>query len=219
MLDALHPVGETKGGGNADLVLGLVLAVAAAALRLPEDGGGQGVFTRDLGDIVDDAVFVDEVLRLKVAGEDFVFEAERDARVDDGLTAQRFDIVVGGNVDIGKHVEVGQPARARAGFAAAVGRLDPELIALFAHGLAAFKVQGVFVPVAPDGHVHIARGILRRAEAVEAEGVFVVVAVQVVVLAAGVELAVHELPVEALFLGVIVHRAAAAHVLYFDAVV
>ena len=82
-------------------------------------------------------------------------------------------------------------------------------------------MQGVFVPVAPDGHVHIARGILRRAraEAVEAEGVFVVVAVQVVVLAAGVELAVHELPVEALFLGVIVHRAAAAHVLYFDAVV
>jgi len=156
-----------------------------------------------------------------MAGEDFVFEAERDARVDDGLTAQRFDIVVGGNVDIGKHVEVGQPARARAGFAAAVGRLDPELIALFAHGLAAFKVQGVFVPVAPDGHVHIARGILRRAraEAVEAEGVFVVVAVQVVVLAAGVELAVHELPVEALFLGVIVHRAAAAHVLDFDTVV
>ena len=221
MLDALHLIREAARAGELDLVFGLVLAVAAAALRLPEDGGGQGVLTRDLGDIVDDAVFVDEVLRLKVAGEDFVFEAERDARVDDGLTAQRFDIVVGGNVDIGKHVEVGQPARARAGFAAAVGRLDPELIALFAHGLAALKVQGVFVPVAPDGHVHIARGILRRAraEAVEAEGVFVVVAVQVVVLAAGIELAVHELPVEALFLGVIVHRAAAAHVLYFDAVV
>ena len=216
MLDALYLIREAARAGELDLVFGLVLAVAAAALRLPEDGGGQGVFTRDLGDIVDDAVFVDEVLRLEVAGESFVFEAERDARVDNGLTAQRFDIVVGGNVDIGKHVEVGQPARARAGFAAAVGRLDPELIALFAHGLAALKV-----PVAPDGHVHIARGILRRAraEAVEAEGVFIVVAVEVIVLAAGVELAVHELPVEALFLGVIVHRAAAAHVLYFDAVV
>ena len=119
MFDALHLIREAARAGELDLVFGLVLAVAAAALRLPEDGGGQGVFTRDLGDIVDDAVFVDEVLRLKVAGENFVFEAERDARVDDGLTAQRFDIVVGGNVDIGKHVEVGQPARARAGFAAA----------------------------------------------------------------------------------------------------
>ena len=165
MLNALHLVGKAARAGELDLVFGLVLTVAAAALGFPEDGGRQGVLARDLGDIVDDAVFVDKVLRLKVAGEDFVFEAERDARVDDGLTAQRFDIVVGGNVDIGEHVEVGQPARARAGLFSAVGRLDLELVALFAHRLAALKVQGVFVPIAPDGHVHIARGILRRARA------------------------------------------------------
>ena len=55
MLDALHLVRKAARAGELDLVFGLVLAVAAAALRLPEDGGGQGVFTRDLGDIVDDA--------------------------------------------------------------------------------------------------------------------------------------------------------------------
>ncbi len=165
MLDALHLVGKAARAGELDLILGLVRAVAAAALRLPEDGRCEGVLARDLGDIVDDAVFVEEVLRLKAAGKDLVFQPERDACVDDGLTAQCFGIVIDGDVDVGEHVEVGQPARARAGLFSAVGRLDAELLPLFARRFAALKVQGVFVPVAPDGHVHIARGILRRARA------------------------------------------------------
>ena len=179
VLDTLHLIGKAARAGELDLVFGLVVAVAAAALGLPEDGGGQSFLARDLGDIVDDAVFIEKVLRLEAAGEHLVLEPEGDACIDDGLTAQGIDVVVNGNVNVGKHVKVGQPARARAGFLAAVAWLDCQLLTLFARRLAALKVQGVFVPVAPDGHVHVARGILRGAgaETVETEGVFVVVAV------------------------------------------
>ena len=179
VLDALDLVGKAARAGELYFILGLILAVAAAALGLPEDGRREGVLARDLADIVDDAVFVEKVLRFKAAGQDLVFEPEGDAGVHNGLTAQGLDIIINGNVDVGKNVEVGQPARARAGLSAAVGRLDREFLPLFARRLAALKVQGILVPVAPDGHVHVARGILRGAgaETVEAEGVFVVVAV------------------------------------------
>lgn len=87
--------------------------------------------------------------------------------------------------------------------------------------LPALKVEGIFVPVAPDGHIHIARGVLRGAgaEAVEAEGIFVVVAVEIVVLAAGVKLAVHKLPIVAPLSLVVSERNAAPAVVNLDRVV
>ena len=73
-------------------------------------------------------------------------------------------------------------------------------------------MQGVFVAVAPDVDIHVFRGILRgaRAQAVGAEREVVVAALVVVVFAACVQLAENELPVEALFGGIPVERAAAA---------
>ena len=220
MLDDVHAVGKAARAGELDLVLRFIFAVTSAALRLPENGRGQRALSGQLGHIVHDAVFVEELLRLKFSAH-LVAEAERDARVDDRLSAQHVGKIRRGNIDISKHVEIGQPARERAGLLAAVGRLDLQLLALFAGDLPALKVQGIFVPVAPDGHIHIARGVLRGAgaEAVEAEGIFVVVAVEIVVLAAGVELAVHKLPVVALFLGVPVHGTAAPVVLHLDTAV
>ncbi len=79
----------------------------------------------------------------------------------------------------------------------------------------------IFVPVPPDGDVHILGGVLRGAgaETVEAEGVFIVAAVVVFVLAAGVQLTVDKLPVEALFRRVPVHGTAAAEILYLNGLV
>ena len=220
MLDDVHAVGKAARARELDLILGLILAVTSAALGLPENGRGQRALSGQLGHIVHDAVFVEELLRLKFSAH-LVAEAERDARVDDRLSAQHVGKIRRGDIDISKHVEIGQPARERAGPLAAVSRLDLQLLALFAGDLPALKVEGIFVPVAPDGHIHIARGVLRgtSAEAVEAEGIFVVVAIEIVVLAAGVELAVHKLPVVALFLGVPVHGTAAPVVLHLDAAV
>ena len=42
VFDALHLIRKAARAGELDLVFGLVLAVAAAALRLPEDGGWSG---------------------------------------------------------------------------------------------------------------------------------------------------------------------------------
>ena len=82
-------------------------------------------------------------------------------------------------------------------------------------------MERVFLAVAPDGHVHIFRGVLRRAgaETVQTEGVFIVAALCVVVLASGVELAENELPIVALFLRVPRNRTAAALVLDLDGAV
>jgi hypothetical protein len=56
------------------------------------------------------------------------------------------------------------------------------------------------------------------AQAVEAQGIFVVLAV-FAVLATGIQLTEHQLPVVTLFLFVVVHRAATAEVLHFHGVI
>ena len=82
-------------------------------------------------------------------------------------------------------------------------------------------MERILVPVAPDSDVHVFRGVLcgARAETVQTERVFVVAAVVVFVLAAGVQLAVDKLPVEAFFRRVPVYGAAAAEILYLDGLV
>ena len=76
-------------------------------------------------------------------------------------------------------------------------------------------MQRVLVAVAPYGDVHVFRGVLRgaRAQAVGAEREVVIAALVIVVLAACVQLAEDEFPVETLFRGVPVKRATAAVVL------
>ena len=76
MLRYMHAVGEAAADAQLHLVLGLVLAVAAAALGIPEHRLSQGVLAGQLRHIVGNAVFVDEVLRLKLAVFQLVAEAE-----------------------------------------------------------------------------------------------------------------------------------------------
>ena len=117
------------------------------------------------------------------------------------------------NVDIREHLDVRTPAYRRAGLLP-VGGLYRELLALLSDYLAFLEVQGIFVSVAPDRHVHVFGCVLRRAgtETVETEGKFIVAARVVFVLAAGVQLAEDQLPVVALLVRVPVERAAASEV-------
>ena len=79
MLNTLDLIGKAARAGELDLVFGLVVAVAAAALGLPEDGRCERVLARDLGNVIDDAVLVNKVLRFKMSGQRLVFQASRSA--------------------------------------------------------------------------------------------------------------------------------------------
>ena len=143
-------------------------------------------------------------------------EAERHPGVYDGLAAQDIKKVALRNADIGKHLDVRFPSGRRPGLFP-VSALDEH----FAPNLAFGEMERILVPVAPDSNVHILGGVLRgaRAEAVQTERVFIVAAVVVFVLAAGVQLAVNKLPVKAFFRRVPVHGAAAAEILYLNGLV
>ena len=167
-------------------------------------------------DIVEDAVFVNVFGNVKFIAV-LIAEAEGNTGVYDRLTVENILKKLLGYINIGKHLEVGAPFDSGAGFFA-VCRSYRQLLTLFADNLALFKMQLVFIPVAPNGNVHVLGRILRcaRAEAVQAEGVFIVFALVVCVFAAGVQLAENKLPVKALFVCVPVQRTAAAEVLDLD---
>ena len=218
ILQGAHPVREAEGAGDLHPVLVLVLAVAAPALGLDEMRPGQRILPRQLRHVVHDAVGIEEVLRLKAALGLLEAEAEGDAGVGHRLALQDVVEVLRRDVDVGEDLQVREPARHRAGLLP-VRRALAQLLARLAHHAALFKAQVVAEAVAPHRHVHVAGGVLRRAGAqpVQAEGEAVVAAVVVVILAAGVELAVDKLPVPALLPAVPVQRAAAAEVLDLDA--
>ena len=214
-----HLVGKAEGGGELDLIVGLVLPVPAPALGRDEAGRGKGPLPRDLGHIVGDAVFIAVIRGLKLAVL-FHLQPEGDPGVDHGLLVQNVTEIFLGNVDIREHFPVRPPADGGAGFFP-VGRLRHQLLALFAAYLALFEVKLILLSVPPDGHVHVFRGVLggAGAQTVKAQGVFVVSPVGILVFAAGVQLAEHQLPVEALLVGVPVHRAATAEVLHLNGAV
>ena len=89
------------------------------------------------------------------------------------------------------------------------------------HIFALFKMKLVFKAVAVNDRVEVFARVLgcAGAETVESERVFVVFALVVFVLAAGVKLTENQLPVETLFVFVPVDRAAAAEVFHLDGLV
>ena len=208
-------VGEAQRHAELHLVLRLVRPIPAPALRLPVHRLRQGIQTRQLPDVILDTVLVDELFCLVLSGGCLVFQPEGHAGVDHRLPPHHLPVVVHRDIDIGKHVQVRQPADGGTGTLLIAGLFaDLQL----AHDLAALKVQAVLLSVAPHGHVHIAGGVLSGAgaQAVQAQRELVVLAVLVVVLAAGVQLAEHQLPVVASLFFVPVHRAAPALVLHLD---
>ena len=135
------------------------------------------------------------------------------------LTAQHIREVFRRDGNVGKHIQIRQPAGAGAGPFRL--RFRQRRLFQFTHDLAPLKVELIFITVPPDGDVHVAGGVLggASAQAVEAQRIFIVISGEIIVLAAGVQLTVHQFPVVALFLFVPVHRAAAAHILHLNGAV
>ena len=215
VFDVVDAVGKAKRRRDLHLVFGLVRTVASAALGLHVGRRGQRVLARELLDIVEDTVGIAVVRRLERAAA-LHAQAKRHALVHDGLPVQHVLEIALGHIDVREHLQIRPPADGRAGlFAVGRGALQP------ADDLALPKMQAVLFSVAPDGHVHIFRGVLRgaRTQTVETERVFVVLALVVFVLAAGVHLAEDQLPVVALLLLVPVHRTAAPEIFHLNGLV
>ena len=217
VFDARDRRGEAERAGQLDLVFRLVRAVAAAPLAFKELHRRQRRFACQLADIVHDAVLVQKFGGVEFAAAHLIFQHEFDVAVDDCLTLERIEVVIHRDVDVGENLKVGLPSDRRAGLSG-VRRLFREAFLCAGPVFALFEVQAVLEPVAHDGDVHVFRGILRRAgtETVQAERELIVFAGVVLVLAACVQLAEHELPVIALFLFVPFDRDAAAVVGDFD---
>ena len=219
MLDDVHLVGKADGTAELHLVFRLVRPVPAPLFRLPEHRSGEAALSGQLRHVVLNAVLIQKLRFLELPRLRLVAEAEGDAGVHHRLALHHVSEVVSRDGNVREHIQIRQPAGAGAGlFALALGQG-----ALFqlAHDLAPLKVEAVLLAVPPDGDIHVPGSVLggTGAQAVEAQGVLVVVTGDVVVLAAGVQLAVHQLPVVSLLLLVPVHRAAPAGVLHLDGAV
>ena len=212
VLHQVHPVGKAPGDVQLHLVFGLVRPVPALALRLPAHGPGDGVVPGQLGQIVPDAVFIQEVLGLEPPGGHLAAQPEGHPSVDHRLPLHHVLVIVQGDVDVGEHLQVRQPADGGAGFLPGQGG-DLHL----PHDLAPLEVELILIAVPADGNVHIAAGVLggAGAQTVQAQGELIVFPGGVV-LASGVHLAEHQLPVVPPLLFVPVHGTAPALVLHLD---
>ena len=143
-------------------------------------------------------------------------QQEFHAGVDHRLPLEDIGVVLPRDGDIGEYLKIGLPADAGAGLAASIG-LGFQSADIFAF----FKMKVVALAVPQHLHIHVFRGILGGAgtQTIKAQGIFVIAVAGAIVLAAGVQLAENQLPIVALFLGVIIHRAAAAKILYLHAAI
>ena len=210
VLRVAYLLAEAEGGGNFQLHFRAVFRIPAPALCLPVHRHGKGIIPYQFLNILADAVGIAILLRFKLAAH-LVAEPEGNALIHYRLTAQHIPEVVCRNVNIRKYLFVRLPMEYGAGLFPVGG-----LFFQAAHISALFKVQIIAEAVPADGGVKKLRSILggAGAQAVQAQGVLIVFTV-FTVFAAGIHLAEYQFPVEPLFFFVVVHRAAAAKVLYF----
>ena len=208
----LHLIGKAEGRAHLHLVFRLVGPVTAGGAAFAEHHGGQSVQPGNLLHIVLNAVFVVEGL-FGGLGAGFVPQNQRNARVDHGLALHHIPEVLGGHVDVGKHLVVGLPADDAAGAAALVG-----LLVQAAHVLTLFEIQVVVLAVPVDVRGHPVAGVLggAQAQAVQAQGELIII-IPGRVLAACVHLAEQQLPVVPILALVVIHGHTAAEVLHLNA--
>ena len=209
-------VGKAECRFHFHLVFRLVRPVPAPLLRLGVLHGGQGVFARQFFYIVHDAVLVYEFLLLKSAGLCLPPEDKTQAGIDHSLLFQHLFKVFLGDVGVGEHIQV--QLEAVGGARLAFIGLPDQVVLSFCHVLPPLKMEGVLPAVPAGDHVHIFRGILggAGAQAVEAQGELVVFPFVVLVFAAGVQLAVDQLPVVAALPLVVIHGHAPPEILHFN---
>ena len=218
IFDNARHVREAERHIRLEGVVLLVLSVAPLCLGRPHDRRGEGGSPGKLGDIVDNAVFVNEVVFLKPLIR-LPSQMKFYPRIDHRLLFQHIKIVVERNRNVGKDLKIGTPSVDRSGAAFLFRQLGDSHVA---DRLALSEGYLINLSVLVRADVHVFRAVLRcaRAETVKSQGIFVRRRVAVVVvLAAGVKFAVDKLPVVPLFLLVPVKRHSAAEILDLDRVV
>ena len=204
---------------NAKLVLLLIRAVLSRCLHRPADGLRQRRISDRVFYIIGYAVRIQYLGLIERAVRVLESEDKFQSRIHDRLLFEDQRIVIPRNCDIRKNLEIGTPAchRSRAPLAPleiSHGELTVDLTLFemyFRDALAVIRI-----------HVHVLGSVLRRArtESVHSERIFVSrLARVVVVLASGVKLAVHKLPIVAPLSLVVSERNAASAVVNLDRVV
>ena len=176
--------------------------------------GRQGLVPYQLVGVVGDAMLV-QVLEFFGVAAGLVGKDQRNAVVDDGLTAEHILEGFRRDGDVGENLGVGLPADDR------TGTLALERLLLQAADVPAlFEVKVIVEAVAVDVGGHPLTGILGGAQAqtVQAQAE-IIVAAALGVFAAGVQLAKDQVPVPALLGLVVVNGDAAAKILDLDDVV
>ena len=211
VFQTLHGVGKCERHIHLDLIVRLVGAVAAGGGAAAEVYRRQGLIPHQLIGIVGDAVLI-EIFKLFSLTAGFVGKYQRDAIVDDSLTAEHILEGFRRDGNVGKDLGVGLPADDRAG-APALERL----LLQAAHILAFFEVEVIMEAVAVNVGGHPLARVLGGAEAqaVQAEAE-IIVAAALGIFAAGVQLAKDQIPVPALLSLIVIDRNAAAEVLDLD---
>ena len=141
-----------------NLVFGLVLSVLTLSFGLPELNGGKPFLPYRLIYIVLNTVFINNFL-LHKARALLLFKNKQQPIVYNCLPFKGIKKILGGNINVGKNLNIGLPA----GFCTCV----LAVVGLFfkpANIVALFKMQVIFKPVALYFNVHIFRRILRRAK-------------------------------------------------------
>ena len=106
---------EAQAGRDLDVVVGQVLTVAAAAVRLDEEGLGEVVGAHLLEHVVLDALGIAEVLFGELAVVALDAQAEGHVGVDHGLTAHGLAVPLVGDADRGEDLQVRAPLDGGAG--------------------------------------------------------------------------------------------------------
>ena len=139
-----------------NLIFGLVLSVLTLSFGLPELNGGKPFLPYGFVYVILNTVFINNFL-LHKARALLLFKNKQQPVVYNCLPFKGVKEILGGNINVGKNLNIGLPAGLSARVLTVVG-----LFFKPAHVIALFKVQVIFKPVALYFHVHIFRGILRR---------------------------------------------------------
>ena len=206
-----------KGQGHVDFafVLWFVRPVPHLFFRLPALHRGQGVLPRQLLHMVGDPVLIIKNRLLK-APACLVAEHEFDSRVDNSLAFDHIQKISYRHVNIGENLKVRLPFDFRAGVLFCV-----RLLVESAHVFPMLEMERVPEPIPADIHIHIFRCVLGRAQAqaVQAQGILVAFRGSVVIFAAGVQLAEHQLPVVPVLVFIVVHRNTSPVILHLNGAV
>ena len=144
-------VGEAECHRQFYLVIRLILPVAADPFRLPELHWGQRLLTaQQLGDIVLDAVFIEELLLGKATRLGFAAQQEQHPGVHHGLALEDIPVVVRRYGDVGKHLQIRLPANGASGVPAAGGGFLHLL-----RRLTLLEVKLVDKAIPANGDIHI----------------------------------------------------------------